>query len=328
MAVNIAFRLAEGAKIPHQTGCSDKSGLIMIRYLGLAIPLLVIAIPAHADPLPAQTELLLRTAADKSDAVLGSTADVAKKAFPKSAKEIDALVKQLRSVATQRHQEKLRHLGLLRGWKGHGQVGASNTSGNTRSTGLAVGLDFSREGLKWSHTFNGTFDYERDNGVETKGRYFGSYQSNYRFSDQLYLLGLASWESDRFSGFGYTLVRTPAISLSVEGGPALRQTDYVVAGPKNTFAARAAVNYAWSVMSNLKLTENMSYYNEDRDGTFTANTALTVGLIGSLSMQASYLAHMKAPRPHCCTATTARRARHWSILFDGYSGCADSGARK
>jgi putative salt-induced outer membrane protein len=307
MAVNIEFHLAAGAKIAHQADCSDKSGLVMIRYLGLAIPLLAIAIPAHADPIPAQTEILLRAAADKNDATLAGTADLAKKSFPKSAKEIDALVKQLRAVATQRHQEKLRHLGLLRGWKGHGQVGASNTSGNTRSTGLAVGLDFSREGLKWTHTFNATFDYERDNGVETKGRYFGSYQSNYRFSDQLYLLGLTSWESDRFSGFasrateslgfGYALVRTPAVSLSVEGGPALRQTDFVVAGPRNTFAARAAVNYAWSVIPNLKLTENMSYYNEDRDGTFTANTAFTVGLIGSLSMQASYLAQYESAPP-------------------------------
>lgn len=275
--------------------------------MGLAIPLLAIAVPAQADPLPAQTETLLRAAADKSDAVLASTADVAKKAFPKSAKEIDALVKQLRSAATQRHQEKLRHLGLLRGWKGHGQVGASSTSGNTRSTGLAVGLDFSREGLKWTHTFNATFDYERDNGVETKGRYFGSYQANYRFSDQLYLLGLTCWESNRFSGFdsratetlgfGYSLIRTPAMTLSVEGGPALRQTDFVVAGPKKTIAGRAAVNYAWSMMPNLKLTENMSYYNEDQEGTFTANTAVTVGLIGSLSMQASYLAQYESAPP-------------------------------
>ncbi len=93
----------------------------MIRRLGLAIPLLAMAHPAHADPIPAQTELLLRTAAGKSDAVLGSTADVAKKAFPKSAKEIDALV--------------------------------------------------------------------------------ASYQANYHFNDRLYLLGLTSWEGDRFSGF-------------------------------------------------------------------------------------------------------------------------------
>jgi putative salt-induced outer membrane protein len=272
----------------------------MIRRLGLAIPLLAMAHPVHAEPIPAQTELLLRTAADKSDAALGSTADVAKKAFPKSAKEIDALVKQLRATAARRHQEKLRHLGLLRGWKGHGQVGASTTSGNTRSTGLAVGLDFSRDGLKWTHAFNATFDYQRDNGVETKSRYFGSYQANYRFNERLYLLGLTSWESDRFSGFdsrsteslgfGYTLIRGPKITLAVEGGPALRQTDFIPAGPKNTIASRAALNSAWSVLPNLHLTENMSYYNEDKDGTFTSNTALTVGLIGSLSVQASYLA--------------------------------------
>ncbi len=272
----------------------------MIRRTGLLLPLLAIALPARADPLPVPAATLLQAAAGKSDAVLASTADVTRKAFPKSAKEIDALVKQLRTTAELRKQEKLRHLGLLRGWKGHGQLGGTVSGGNTRSTGMAVALDFSRDGLKWTHTFNGSFDYQRDNGVETKSRGFASYQANYRFSDRLYLLGLSSWESNRFSGFdsrsteslgfGYSLIKTPAMTLQVEGGPALRQTDFVTTGPKSTLASRAAVNYAWSMLSNLKLSENMSYYNEDRDGTFTANTAVTMGLIGSLSVQASYLA--------------------------------------
>jgi len=272
----------------------------MIRRLGLAIAFLAIALPVQADPVPAPTEAMLRAAADKNDAVLVSTADIGKKAFPKSVQEIDTLVKQLRAAAEQRKQEKFRHLGLLHGWKGHGQVGGSVTSGNTRSTGLALALDFSRDGLKWTHAFNGSFDYQRDNGVETKSRGFASYQVNYRFNDRLYLLGLSSWECNRFSGFdnrateslgfGYSLIKTPAMTLQLEGGPALRQTDFVTTGPRNTIAGRAAMNYAWSVLSNLKLSENMSYYNEDRDGTFTANTALTMGLIGSLSVQASYLA--------------------------------------
>jgi len=272
----------------------------MIRRLGLLLALLAIALPARADPVPVQADAMLRAAADKSDAVLGSTADIAKKAFPKSAHEIDALVKQLRTIAEQRKQEKLKHLTLLLGWKGHGQLGGSVTGGNTRSTGLALALDFSRDGLNWTHSFNASFDYQRDNGVETKSRSFASYQANYRFSDRLYLLGLSSWESNRFSGFdsrgteslgfGYSLVHTPVMTLQLEGGPALRQTDFVTTGPKNTIAGRAAVNCAWSMLSNLKLSENMSYYNEDRDGTFTANTALTMGLVGSLSVQASYLA--------------------------------------
>ncbi len=292
----------------------------MIRYLGLAIPLLAVATAAAADPMPATADTMLRAAAAKSDAVLAGTADLAKKSFPKSAREIDTLVKQLRATADRRRQEKLKHLGLLRGWKGHGQVGGSVTSGNTRSTGLAAGLDFSRDGLKWTHAFNASFDYQRDNGVETKSRAFASYQANYRFSDRLYLLGLTSWEANRFSGFdkrvieslgfGVSLLRTPRMTLSLEGGPAMRQTEFVATRAKDTLAGRAAVNYAWSLMPNLKFSENMSYYNEDRDGTFTSNTALTMGLIGSLSVQASYLAQYEstpvnaAPHRYNSTART------------------------
>ena len=35
-------------------------------------------------------------------------------------------------------------------------------------------MSATREGLTWTHAFNATMDYQRDNGVETKGRYFAS----------------------------------------------------------------------------------------------------------------------------------------------------------
>jgi putative salt-induced outer membrane protein len=272
-----------------------------------ALCLASLASPVLAEPIPANAEAMLRAAAAKSDGALASTADVAKKAFPKSEKEIDALMKQARETAEARRQRKLRHLGLLRGWKGQGNAGFSDSQGNNNSTGVTVGVNLVREGLAWTHKADANMDFQRDNGKETRGRYFTAYQSNYRFSDRLYLLGLASWESDRFAGFdsrttealgfGYTLIREPNVSLSVEGGPALRQVRITKDGSRNKFASRAAVNYSWSLLPNLKITQNMSYYGEDKDSTVTSTTALTMGLIGSLSLQASYLARYESDPP-------------------------------
>jgi putative salt-induced outer membrane protein len=279
----------------------------MILRGSFAFLALIAAAPALAEPIPAQVEVMLQTAAGRNDAALASAADTAKKAFAKSSGEIDALVKQTRTAAEEKRKNKLRHQGLLRGWKGQAQAGFSSTSGNNRSTGATAAVSLKREGLDWTHALNATADYQRDNGVETRGRYFTSFQSNYRFSDRLYLLGLVSWEDDRFAGydsraseslgFGYTLVRSPDVSLSVEGGPALRQTRFTATGSRNTVASRAAVNYSWAMTPKVKLTQNMSYYGEDKDSTITSSTALTVGLIGSLSLQASYQARFESEPP-------------------------------
>ncbi len=51
------------------------------------------------------------------------------------------------------------------------------------------------------------------------------------------------------------------------------------------------------VAISFKLTQNASYYGEDKDSTVTSNTALTVGLIGSLSLQASYQARFESDPP-------------------------------
>ena len=279
----------------------------MMRLLPAIALLALSTFPAWSAPIPPQAEAMLRAAAARSDTVLGSTADVAKKAFPASAKEIDAFVSKARADAEAARKRKLQYLGLLRGWKGQANAGFSSTSGNNRSTGATAGVNLAREGLEWTHTLLVNADYQRDNGKETRGRYFSSFQSNWRFNDRLYLLGVASWESDRFAGFnsrtseslgfGYALLRGGDMTLSMEGGPALRQTDYVATGARSSFASRAAVNYSWAITPRLKLTQNMTYYGEDKDSTVTSITALTVGLLGSLSLQASYNARFESDPP-------------------------------
>jgi putative salt-induced outer membrane protein len=188
--------------------------------------------------------------------------------------------------------------GFFDGWSGQGELGASSSSGNTRSTTLALGLNFARHGLFWDHVFNASADYQRDNGIESKGRYFASYSGHYNYSDRMYALGLLSWEADRFSGFdsrmseavglGYFFLKGPSMTLSLEAGPALRQTDYLLGRSENEIAGRTSVNYLWNILPNLVLTEVMSYYGQSHDSTLTSDTGLTVNLIGALSARASY----------------------------------------
>ncbi|MES2254508.1 MAG: DUF481 domain-containing protein [Pseudomonadota bacterium] len=265
----------------------------------LAAVSLLFSTSAHADPIPERVMEIIRAAAnDGNTAELATTIKFAKKSNPRSAREIDALAVQLQAAADARHRAELRRRRFFEGWTGQGELGASNSSGNTRSTSLAFGLNFSRNGLFWDHAFNATADYQRDNGTESKGRYFASYSGHYKYSERMYALGLLSWESDRFSGFdsrlsesiglGYAILKGPRVSLSVEAGPALRQTDYIVGRSENEFAGRASVNYLWKILPNLAFTEIVSYYGQSHDSTLTSDTGLTTNLIGALSARASY----------------------------------------
>lgn len=256
-----------------------------------------IAAPAMAAPIPPQVLDMINAAA-KDPAELAMTAKVARRAYPQSAAEIDALAARLTAEAEARRRAKLRRQGIFEGWKGQGEVGASDTSGNTRSSSLALGLNFARNGLNWDHTLTATADYQRDNGVESRGRYFASYAGHYNVTPRFYALGLLSWENDRFAGFdsrlsesiglGYSLLKTPKVSLAVEAGPALRQTDYITGVTENKFAGRTSMNFRWDILPKLTLTQIASFYGERSDSTTISDTALTAGLIGSLSARLSY----------------------------------------
>lgn len=273
----------------------------MLKRSTFAAAALLLAFPAaaNADPIPAKVADMIRTAVDGGDpADVAATVKIAKKSNPGSASEIDALVAQLQADAAARRRADLEQKSFFEGWTGEGQAGFSNATGNTHSTDVALGLTFSRIGLQWDHILNATADYQRQNGVESQSRYFASYTGHYKFDDRLYAFGLLSWEDARFSGFdsrlseaaglGYSILQGPDMTLSVEAGPALRQTHYIVGGSENRLAGRASVNYLWQILPDLAFTEVVTFYGESRDSTLTSDTGLTANLIGALAARLSY----------------------------------------
>jgi putative salt-induced outer membrane protein len=277
---------------------------------------MVICTAAQADPIPEKVADMIRAASAGGDPIeLAATVKIAKKTNPHSVREIDTLAAKLRSEADARHRAELMRWGFFDGWKGQGEAGLSNSTGNTRSTNVALGLNFTRNGLAWDHILTATVDYQRDNGIESKSRYFAGYSTHYKFDGRLYGVGLLSWEADRFAGFnnrlsesigfGYAVLQSPNMTLSVEAGPALRQTDFIAGGSQNSFAGRAAANYQWNILPDLTFTQTVSFYGEGRDSTLVSDTGLTANLIGALSARASYHVQYETDPPLALENTDA-----------------------
>jgi len=260
----------------------------------------VLAQPAaKADAIPKSVADMLRIAVDSGDPALAANmARLAKTSNPAAGAEIDALYTRLLAGAEQRRQARLRKLRLYQGWKGKGEFGAVDTTGQTNSTGVTARLSLVRDGLRWRQESTASVDYLHHNGVEERDRYFAGHQANYKVSDRLYALGLASWEGNRAQGFnsrvtaslgaGVTLVKSAHMGLSVEASPALRTTNYLGAINDTSLAARVAGNAHWNVTSRLTVSEDATYYRETNDHSLTSESALTLKLIGALSTRFSY----------------------------------------
>jgi len=286
--------------------------------------LTITATVAHAEPLPPSVAAMIDAAAAGGDATaLKTVVALAKKTNPASVAEIDAQVAKLNAKSEQARVEKLSHEKLLEGIKGEGQIGASNTTGNSRTTDIAVGLNLSKETLHWKNKITLTANYQTSNGVTSEEQYLALYEGNYKFTPRFYALGVLGWDRDTFSGYsgrygasvglGYKLIDKPTLGLSFEAGPAVRKTDYLsVAGApaydQTSVAGRVASVFSWTIVPNTVFTETASAFVTSGDNTINSETAITTKLVGALSARLSFLLQYDSapPPPLEPTDTTTR----------------------
>jgi putative salt-induced outer membrane protein len=268
---------------------------------GAAIGLcaMTLAGTAQAEPVPDPLVRIITEAAKTGDpGTLATTADLAKKASPASAAEIDALVANLNGQAEAARVAKLESQGFFEGWSGEGEVGASLTTGTSKNTNVALGIGLVKDGITWRHKIAAAANYQRSDGVTTADRTLASYEANYKFSPRFYALGTLMWERDKFAGFnaryteslglGYNILIGPTLFWDVSGGPALRQTRFVSGRNSDDLAGRLATHFAWNLAAATVLTEDAGVYLGGTSNTYFSTTALTSRIVEDISGRVSF----------------------------------------
>ena len=256
--------------------------------------------------LPAATRAMLdAAAASGEDASVDTVARFARQAHPADVAEIDGIVAAYRARAEERRvaqaaadREALAHRGLLEGWSGQGQIGASRATGNSSNTALSGGLALTRTGIDWTYKFRALADYQRSNGVTTQEQFLVDLSPEYRIADRVFLYGLGRWERDRFQGYsrrltasgglGYRAIDREDMRLDLRAGPAWRSTHYVGGGSESSLAGLADAEFGWQVSPNLRLGQTASALIEGNNSSFAATTSLDAKLVGALSARFSY----------------------------------------
>ncbi|MGJ0238600.1 DUF481 domain-containing protein [Novosphingobium fluoreni] len=263
------------------------------------------AAPARAE-LPGPVRAMIEAAMATDDAkAVDAVVKAAKETQPQDSAEIDAMRQKFEDthklvVTEKADNERARILAArpLELWSGEGEVGAFSSTGNSRNSGVSVGVKLSRQGVYWQHRLQFTADYQKTNRVVSREQYLALYNPRYTLSDRFYAYGLAQYEHDRFQGydsrtsfspgFGYRIFNSNDLKLSFDGGPALRFTDYVDQPSKTTVSALGAIDFAWNATRTLRVTHQSSAYVEADNSTYTATTSLEAGMLKGLKARLSY----------------------------------------
>lgn len=254
--------------------------------------------PAHAELTPAYRDLLLKAIAGGNETDVDTLAKYLKQTSPDDAAEIDKIIADHRTEVAAAKEEKLRHAGFFDNWKGEGQVGAYLSTGNSKTSGVTVGLNLTKEGMKWRYNFRALADYQRTNGETSRNQWLIALEPNYKFDDRFFAFGLLQYEKDRFQGFssretvggglGYRVIAQPRLTLDLKAGPTWRHTDYIIGPNSDKIDALANATMAWKITPTVTLSENGSAYIGSGDKTFMSLTALDAKLGGKLSARISY----------------------------------------
>ncbi|WP_157219788.1 DUF481 domain-containing protein [Flavisphingomonas formosensis] len=273
-------------------------------------PIVTLIIPPPPSPeaiaLPPPARALIEKAISSGDPQsVAAVIKLARAMYPQGAAQIDALqaendarIAEKAAAAARARADQLANASLLENWKGEVEVGASQTTGNSESVGAYGSLKLNREGLKWRHSVSIRADYQRTEHVTTTERMNAQYQPNYKFDDKLYTYGIAQYEHDPILGYdgrytlgggiGYTVVKKPTISLSFEGGPAVRYTDFVDEDRQTALAGRASMAFKWQVRPTVTIQQDAAVYFDKGNNTANSTTSIDTKLIGALKARFSY----------------------------------------
>ncbi|WP_037523937.1 DUF481 domain-containing protein [Sphingomonas sp. Mn802worker] len=290
--------------------------------------LLSIAAADAPDPLaipPTIRAMLDAAMASGDENAVNTIVKYARVADPASGDASLKLASEWKEVRARERNERLREATAFELWTGRIEAGGFASTGNTQVTGITGTANLQRESLNWRHKLRLQADYQRNAGVTSREHYLAAYEPNYKIDDRLYLYGSAQFEADRFfgynqrysasSGAGYNALRSSALTLDIELGPAFRYTDFTDGRLQSSPALRGSMDLNWKLSSGVTVKQNASAYAERFNSTVSSNTALAAKLIGPLSAQFSYMVQYESapPEGRVSTDTTSRASLVYSF---------------
>ncbi len=185
------------------------------------------------------------------------------------------------------------------GWNGKGELGYVDTSGNTDSTALNLGLEILKNTEHWRYRFGATALMTSKNGDKDNERYSAELQGDRKLSKKSYLFAVYRYDADKFGaydpqqsvtvGYGRELMNSDTHHLKGEIGAGYKKSKERVSGlSDNEAIIRLLLEDSWQVFSTTAW-NNRLLVESGSDNTFTLfNTAVIVSMTERFALKVGW----------------------------------------
>jgi putative salt-induced outer membrane protein len=185
-------------------------------------------------------------------------------------------------------------------WKGEGELGFTNTSGNTNSDTLNAKLSISKEYGKWLHKASLETLKASTNNIDSADRLVFTEKSEYTIAEKTYVFVGLRHEDDVFSGFDYQqsisfgagrqFIKNKEHTLDASLGLGYRRLkEAVTAIEQEESTIIADTSYQYVISEHAVFTESLIIESGDSNTHSASETALKMKVVGSLAAKISYL---------------------------------------
>ncbi len=183
--------------------------------------------------------------------------------------------------------------------KGEGELGYTQTSGNTDTSSLNVKLSLSKEQASWHHSGQLSAITAATSSQTTAENYTLKARSNYDLGSKRYVFGSLRYENDRFSGYDYQsslvagvgsrLIENQGQTLDADIGLGLRGLQDAVTGKSSTEAVLLLNgNYVYPLSDSATFTQDLMVEGGS-DNTYAESvTGLKLKVMDNLAAKIAY----------------------------------------
>lgn len=189
------------------------------------------------------------------------------------------------------------------GLNGSGELGFTDSSGNTTSTTLFAALKLNYNQTHYEIKSNFETNYKSENHVQTEERYLIDVQHNryYNLEHNYYSFVGGKFEKNRFAGIelestlslglGRQLFKNEATKFIGEAGLAQQTTSYtddVIGDNQSQAAVRLKLDLTHQINAQVVFSQDITYLTGHEQTTIESNTGFKVKIADSMNLKASY----------------------------------------
>ncbi len=184
-------------------------------------------------------------------------------------------------------------------WKGEGELGFTQTSGNTDSESLNAKLGIEKTHNKWTNKAGLEILKSSTDGVESANRSVLTARTEYKFAEKTYIFAALRYEDDEFSGYDYQsslsfglgkqFIKNDNHEFDASAGIGYRQLKVsATSQTSNEAIVTGRLNYQYNISKASVFSEKILFEAGDSNTYTESETSLKTQLNGNLASKIAY----------------------------------------